>query len=167
MVSTIWEIDWTHVHRHLQNLPYLDLYLEKPVPEHPGNEKLKQVEQLQQSITAQYLELDTMQQAISGISSSIDTGPDEELSIFDDLDKDNEDTPSALPVPAPLQYHIPCMLSTCENPKPKYHCIEMALRKHQATRHLHHLHEATADKSFQYSHVIHVAPWKTVCNQVL
>jgi hypothetical protein len=51
--------------------------------------------------------------------------------------------------------------STLQSPNPFHKAIELALRVQQAARLLNTLREAIADKSFQYSHVIRVAPRKT------
>jgi hypothetical protein len=59
---------------------------------------------------------------------------------------------------APPATWVPKMPSTCRVSDPHLQVVELGLRKRQAVKHLHRLREVIADKSFQHSHVIRVAP---------
>lgn len=54
------------------------------------------------------------------------------------------------------------MPSTSKSPNPLHQAIELTLREQQASRLLNSLRETIADKSFQHSHVLRVAPRKAV-----
>ena len=57
------------------------------------------------------------------------------------------------------------MPSTYEGTNLTYRTIELVLRRRQACQHLTDLRGAIADKSFQYSHVLRVAPGKMIRNR--
>jgi hypothetical protein len=58
-----------------------------------------------------------------------------------------------------MPLHMP---STSQSPNSLHRAMELILREQQAARLLNSLRETIADKSFQYSHVLRVAPRKTV-----
>jgi hypothetical protein len=137
----------------------------------PQEENVKQIEALHQSILAQFLALEG-QQASSGISSGQTTVMDEDdITFFDDLDDTESETQTGEePALAPAnmgrhQIRVPMMPSTSEQPAPREKVAELTLRKRQASKLLKSLRDAIADKSFQYSHVIRVAPRKRVSNR--
>jgi hypothetical protein len=147
----------------------------RQLSKNPQEENVTQIEELQQSILAQFLALEG-QQASSGISSGQTTLMDEDdITCFDDLDDTESDAHTAQtggeePTLAPAntdrhQIRIPMMPSTSEQPAPREKVAELMLRKRQASKLLKSLRDAIADKSFQYSHVIRVAPRKRVSNR--
>ena len=123
--------------------------------------------------------LDRLQESsrarMGGISQSEDT---EDIDLFDNLDDDGEDlggsqsqdkstadkSSSAADIPGNiLSEHKHLFIpSTCISSDRAYVHIELGLRIQQAARLLTLLRNLIADKSFQYSHVIRVAPTKGV-----
>lgn len=67
--------------------------------------------------------------------------------------------PALTPVAVELQ---PICLPSTRNVTSGHEDIELSLRSDQAKNHLHQLRELIAEKSFQYSHIIRVAPTKGV-----
>ena len=139
----------------------------------PHEQDMAHVELLCQSLTADLAMLDTVQQSLSRTETP-NISQDDDPSAFDDLDNE---TPVVGRTPAPetcspptssLEEGVPvqnrqlAMPSTC-NVLSQLDCtIELNLRRRQAVRHLNALCSAIAEKSFQYSHVICVAPQKSV-----
>jgi hypothetical protein len=142
------------------------------LPRNPREEDVKQVDQLRGSINAELVELETLQRSVSDISASILIIQEKDDSAaFDDLDEDDSaydfatsdnhpSAPSSDTVPP--EFRSFPMPSTFKDPHPPHCAMELTLRTRQALRHLNALRGAIADKSFQYSHVIRVAPRKSV-----
>lgn len=145
----------------------------------PREEDMKQVEQLRSSLNAEFAMLDALQRSVPDISGSFGMILDkEEPSAFDDLDDENPtfDEESTFDNQSTFELHLPAsvggvvpvesrmlpMPSTCSVAHPPHRVLELTLRSRQALRHLNALRGAIADKSFQYSHVIRVAPRKSV-----
>jgi hypothetical protein len=138
---------------------------------HPTEEDLKQIEQLRISLDAEFAALDALQRSVSDISGGFRLMLEEEdASAFDYLDDEELEDDVALKnhPPAlvgdvvPVESRTLPMPSTCNFPHPPHRAMELTLRARQAHRHLKALRGAIADKSFQYSHVIRVAPRKSV-----
>ena len=132
----------------------------------PRDEDEKQLEQLQESLHAQLTVLETMQQDIAGMLWPSIIQDDQ--SQFDDIDDEElghgaEDIRSDEAGVAP--FRPPRMPSTCDGSDRVHQAIELTLRRQQAGRLLSTLREAIADKSFQYSHVLRVAPGNTIRNR--
>jgi hypothetical protein len=142
------------------------------LPRNPREEDLKQMEQLQDSIKADFVELETLQHSVSHISVSfLIIQEKNDSTTFDDLDEDDladdcatsDNQPSASSSDTVLlEFRSFPMPSTLKDPYPPHCAMELTLRTRQALRHLSALRGAIADKSFQYSHVIRVAPRKSV-----
>lgn len=153
--------------------------------QNPQDQDVKNVEKLQESIQGRFLLLHKLQQAVSGISDIIDFEQVENPYLFDDIDDDilPNDVPRAAgltpdvlvpdksadsvrpahpPADDSTDSRVPGMPSTCRISEPHHRAVELALRRLQAIKHLHKLREAIADKSFQHSHIIRVAPQKSV-----
>jgi hypothetical protein len=137
----------------------------------PTEEDLKQIEQLRISLNAEFTVLDALQRSVPDISSGFRLMLEEEdASAFDYLDDEElEDDvvlknhpPALVGDVVPVESCTLPMPSTCDFPHPPHHALELTLRARQAHRHLEALQGAIADKSFQYSHVIPVAPRKSV-----
>jgi hypothetical protein len=133
----------------------------------PRDEDEKRLEQLQESLRAQLTVLETMQQDIAGVLRPSIIIQDNQ-SQFDDIDDEElghgaEDIRSDEAGAAP--FRPPRMPSTCDGSDRIHQAIELTLRRQQAGRLLSALREAIADKSFQYSHVLRVAPGKTIRNR--
>ncbi|KAF8337253.1 hypothetical protein F5887DRAFT_890729 [Amanita rubescens] len=144
----------------------------------PGDDDTMHIERLEQSITAQFSALKTLQQTVAGLSEVLNIKGDDALTFLEDLDEEDEADElsdcSATDLPNPLaSSELPGELwphaiqdrklrmpSTCQHPHPSDIAIEFELRQRQACKHLQYLREAIAEKSFQYSHVIRIAPRK-------
>lgn len=144
----------------------------------PREDDRKKVDQLRDMLTAQFELLDRSRQQSTGIVVAADEAASpEDPSVFDDPDAPekptherdrfqrdvslhNHDTDErdVLPVER-RRLAIPSTCSALTNP---YQATELTLRLQQAEKTIHLLREAIADKSFQYSHVIRVAPTKHV-----
>jgi hypothetical protein len=117
--------------------------------------------------------LETLQQGVSGISGCFNHHiEDADASAFDDLDEEEPDSappssiqPTQTPLSqeeiSPIHSRLLPMPSTSDSPNPDHCMVELNLRRQLAAQLLNSLREVIADKSFQYSHVIRVAPCKT------
>ena len=146
----------------------------------PCDKDVKQIEHLQDSLHAQFAMLDQSQLDMSGSSRlTVISHNDDSFSQFDDLDNDNNEAADNSSLAPALAHHdwllavvlvewcipcMPCMPSTYESANLTYRIIELVLWRWQACQHLTDLWGAIADKSFQYSQVLHVAPGKMICN---
>ena len=146
------------------------------VSKNPRDEEVKQIEQLQEALHAQFSMLDALQQDIPGIlQGSVIPKEDEDAFQFDDLDDEeaaehmtapaSEQASASLPFMVPVHQRTPRIPSACEVSEPLHRATELTLRRRQAERHLNGLRETIAEKSFQYSHVLRVAPGKTIRNR--
>jgi hypothetical protein len=146
----------------------------------PREDDTKEVDRLREILTTQFLVLDQLQQrATLGLFTiNHNLKADDQPSAFDELD-DSDDGPQddsegdtgaqkaafATPTdnvvepPEARRLSIPSTWVSKDN---IYRGVELELRIHQAGRTLKALRESIADKSFQYSHVIRVAPRKGV-----
>jgi hypothetical protein len=143
------------------------------LPANPREEDLKQIEQLRGSIGAEFAELETLQLSVSDVFGSFVVMQEKDDAFaFDDLDEDDSalenqdlpvpDTAAEVPEVVPAETRPLAMPSTLKAPHPPHCAMELTVRTRQALRHLNALRGAIADKSFQYSHVIRVAPRKSV-----
>jgi hypothetical protein len=140
----------------------------------PRDEDAKHIEHLQESLHAQFAALEAMQQNIPGMLRPSIIVQDEDIQ-FDDLDDDPAEGAAvpdstihdvrSVPGMVPVHCQLPSMPSTCDASEPWHSSVELALQRQQADWHLKRLREAIADKSFQYSHVMCVAPGKTIRNR--
>ena len=73
-------------------------------------------------------------------------------------------TPSASVGPIPIEDHI-IPLPSNGNVGDAHRALELSYRISLAERHLNHLRDLIAEKSFQYSHVIRVAPRKAIATR--
>ena len=138
------------------------------LPKNPQEENVKQIEELQQSILGQFLILEAKQAASSTAIKQTTLMHEDNAMLFDDLDdaehSESHDSASAQSAIPNTPCRLPMMPSTLANPAPHDRLAELSLRKHQGAKLLKNLQDAIADKSFQYSHVIHIAPHKQVSN---
>ncbi|KAH9959751.1 hypothetical protein BGW80DRAFT_1183207, partial [Lactifluus volemus] len=139
----------------------------------------KHLRQLSESLNAQFLVLQTLRQRVPGISGEFNQIiEDTEPFSFDDLDEEDlmicelnlyqhSQYSASSPIGQTFSVHsMPLsMPSTSQSPNPLHRAIELILREQQAARLLNSLRETIADKSFQYSHVLRVAPRKTVSSR--
>ena len=146
----------------------------------PREEDRKEVENLRQTLMSQFDVLNGLQrQAISDIAGEALEDPQlmDDPTAFDDFDPDPgvtlpgllcntrsrqemESAPIAGVVPPECRpLSIPSAWSSQDNP---YRGVELELQIKQAAKTLQALQDHIADKSFQYSHVIRVAPRKGV-----
>jgi hypothetical protein len=146
----------------------------------PREDDRKEVEKLRELLMSQFDVLQALRQHLSqdvfGEAHGEEASEDPEA--FDDLDADihGGQTPDAAPITRPRvaaetlrhsslvpperrRLSIPSTWVSQENP---YRMVELNMRTKQATKTLQALRDAIADKSFQYSHVIRVAPRKGV-----
>jgi hypothetical protein len=146
----------------------------------PREDDRKEVEKLRELLMSQFDVLEALRphlsQDVFGEAQGEEAREDPEA--FDDLDADirGGHTPDAAPVRRPRvaaetlgqsslvvperrRLSIPSTWVSQDNP---YWMVELDLRIKQATKTLQALRDAIADKSFQYSHVIRVAPRKGV-----
>lgn len=108
---------------------------------------------------------------VANIETVSDDPPGEDYDNIDDnivVDNDRgPDVAHQMPVPndqetiPPEQRPLPMPSSCLENGHPLRE-TELGFRKDQAARYLKALREVIAEKSFQYSHVLQVAPSKAV-----
>ena len=151
----------------------------------PREDDRKQVERLRESLTAQFDVLDQLYNRLTENISSIDDRlrvneplACDDPSAFDDMDENDGDGStdehadslrtqisalgtageSARP-PEMKCLSIPSTWVSTDNP---HRAVELCLRMKQASTTLQALRDNIADKSFQYSHVIRVAPNKGV-----
>jgi hypothetical protein len=117
--------------------------------------------------------LETLRQGVSGISGCFNHHiEDTDTSTFDDLDDEEPDSaqpPSSNQVAQtplgeilPIHSRLIPMPSTSDSPSPDHCMVELNLRRQLAAQLLNSLREVIADKSFQYSHIIRVAPRKII-----
>ena len=136
----------------------------------PSDEDVKQIEHLQDSLCSQFAMLEQLQQDVLDLLRPSVALQDNEIhSQFDDLDEEEitqEPAPGHGPdlLPLSLEHRSPCMPLTCSDSNPVHCTIELILCRQQACQHLTSLRETIADKSFQYSHVLHAAPGKLIQN---
>ena len=157
------------------------------LPSEPSEEGEKEVEKLRQSLSAQIDVLESHQHrlipSVPAINRQARTSVDE--TFFDDLDMPAEirkllaadgSEASGFPNPIPVdnsateqesdvvhperrQLSIPSRWASADE---KSRSVELCQRILQAARTLEHIRDLIADKSFQFSHVIRVAPNKGV-----
>ena len=152
----------------------------------PREEEVKKIELLRQSLMAEISILNRLQNQVRVTTGVLHPFPDDPVpALFDNLDdgEDNGDIPtqeiengpslpstsgleindesaSSMITPELTKFHLP---STSSLPADHPHCIiELKLRQRQAALYLNALREAIAEKSFQYSHVIRIAPRKSI-----
>lgn len=146
----------------------------------PREDDRKEVERLRQLLTPQFDVLDGLQNraATQGFGTN-DNHDTDDPSTFDDLDADQNyfHPVSHAPItratsdgvaaaqdfgivpPERRRLSIPSTWLSPDNP---FRAMELTLRIVQASKSLQALRDIIADKSFQYSHVIRVAPRKGV-----
>ena len=148
----------------------------------PREDDRKEIERLRQLLNGQLDVVDTMQKRATPDFFAPDNNmPDENPAAFDDLDAsqsreqpiENPNIPmtrarmataaagedSGVVTPERRMLSIPSTWQSSHNP---YRLVELDLRTKQAAKTLQALRDTIADKSFQYSHVIRVAPRKGV-----
>ena len=132
------------------------------------------MERLRRALTSDLIHLNSLQPNLHHTqSTAMDHEEDPHTESFDDLDDEvdadssqpdqlpdagDPDNPAIPPKRRPL--HLPSSHSTPSD-HPLYKA-ELTLRVKQATRYLTTLRDAIADKSFQYSHVMRLAPSKAM-----
>jgi hypothetical protein len=127
-----------------------------------------EIEQLRQRLNAQFLLLQSHQIPLADIVNADPSSTQENLDSFENLDNDEVgtdcqsiptlETPDLLP-----PERRPVILPSTHMPNAIIlRKSELRLRIKQATQYLTMLREAIAEKSFQYSHVMRVAPSKGV-----
>ena len=127
-----------------------------------------EIEQLRQNLTAQFLLLQSLQIPLQDIVNSDGPSSDEDtLETFDDLDNEEvgPDSQSTQEYTSDLlpPERRPVILPSTHMPNATIlRKSELRLRIKQASQYLTALREAIAEKSFQYSHVMRVAPSKGV-----
>ena len=147
---------------------------------HPREEDQTQIENLRHDLVQQLAVLDGVRrQAVQEAFESDSTDMSDDAELFDSIDNDenivNPTIPTGLtvagqstaaaathpPVVAPERTPVSLPSNWLSDNNP-FRPIELELRLKQACRTLQTLRDVIADKSFQYSHVIRVAPKKGV-----
>ena len=158
----------------------------------PRDDDWQKLENLRASLANRMAELTILQAAAGALPAAesqnilrenqleewdtIFEGPDEDddTDEFEGPDQDHPTDDRPYPTSAwdpnasvPTQPHLPVELQTICLPSTRnvtsgHEDIELSLRRDQAKNHLHQLHKLIAEKSFQYSHIIRVAPTKGV-----
>jgi uncharacterized coiled-coil protein SlyX len=146
----------------------------------PREDDRKEVERLRDLLNHSWESLEQLRRRTTQDMYTSDTAIDtDDPTAFDDIDAEDEgsrdeesrgvftraqtaargiDAEIVVPIERrPLS--IPSTWSSMENP---HRHVELELRMHQADRTIQGLRDSIADKSFQYSHVIRVAPRKSV-----
>lgn len=148
---------------------------------HPREEDKNQIESLRQLLIQRLTVLGGVQhQAVQQGFDPDCTDIVDDPEIFDDIDEEDivdmavpssltpveradslaaPASPSSVPPPERSTISIPSTWSSQDN---QYRQVELAMRIEQAARTLQSLRDVIAEKSFQYSHVIRVAPKKGV-----
>ena len=134
---------------------------------------MKHIERLRASLNAEFVELEALQRTVSDIPAAFTiVEQEDEIAAFNDLDEDisafdaaasdNQADRVSAPDMMPAEFRTLAIPSTFDMSYPHLCTMELTLRVRQALRHLNALRGAIADKSFQYSHGIRVAPRKSV-----
>jgi hypothetical protein len=142
----------------------------------PREDHRKELEKLRERLILQLDILDTLRRRAAGDFVGLDGSVEpDDPATFDNLD-DEVPVPAAAPEPAatrsytrsqdalllPPEKRPLSMPSTWGSGDNMYRQVELQLRLKQAEKCLQALRDTIADKSFQYSHVIRVAPRKGV-----
>lgn len=133
------------------------------------------IEQMSQALRAQFASLGKLQQTASGMAVNVpenDAGEGDPIP-FDiiDVELDEEEAannagnvliaaPTSIEIPA-TSWPIP-LPSNSHTLRIRYRAVEIVVRRGQALRHVSALRQLIAEKSFQFSHVIRVAPRKGI-----
>jgi hypothetical protein len=148
----------------------------------PRDEDLRTIEQLRQLLLTQFSVLTDLQSRITGQTFVLADQPvvDNHPSAFEDLDDEGSSADQGMALseitsdtrefsesvaggpPHEPETRPLGMPSTWVNQDNPYSAVELNLRIQQADKCLQALQDNIADKSFQYSHVIRVAPRKGV-----
>ena len=140
---------------------------------------MKKIDQLRNFLSAGFVVLKTLHQCVSAFPLDFRQDDLEEPSAFDDIDDEVESSTSPSDTAAhtmafaaadestieamvPLHSRRIPMPSTCTQFHADHGKIELTLRQEQAVRHLTALRSVIAEKSFQYSHILHPAGRKTI-----
>ena len=131
-----------------------------------------EIERLREALCAELLVLESTRRQVAPMVAAANPIHDRyDPSAFDNIDDDAEDDQmsgnedgNAMDIDADTlpENRILEMPSTVLATTHPYCAIELELRQKQASQHLQALRETIADKSFQYSHVIRVAPRKSI-----
>lgn len=136
----------------------------------PREQARLEVERLRQNLTAELVVLNSLRQSQDvGVIADPVRNANDRSDEFDDLDDDailedqhaesvHEDTADSTP-PEQRRIVFPSTHMPSNHPLRK---VELKLRIKQASQYLTAVREAIAEKSFQYSHVMRVAPTKGV-----
>ena len=137
----------------------------------PREEDRLEIERLRQALKVDLTHLRSIQSTSNETNSlEADNADDAEARLFDNLDDDAEQSEAEATIgstesdhivlipPEHEELHLPSQ-STNNHP---LRVAELSLRIKQATRYLSAIREGVAEKSFQYSHVMHSAPSKGV-----
>lgn len=145
-------------------------------PTDTDNIKVQQLRNALQPLLVQLIE----RQALAGISSLPGTRPRQPDVWLNDWDEVANTTTGSSEASAgtsctvasqttveddSLSQTLECQilyLPSNGNVNPNPADVELTLRKHQAQSHIRQLRELIADKSFQYSHIIRLAPKKSI-----
>lgn len=142
--------------------------------------KVQQLRDALNPLMAQLIELQTLAGISNAVSNAARAVPQQPDELMPDWDfSENAITPLALSpalestparpaatledpsLPQPVEWQT-LYLPSNRNVLPCPADVELSLRKEQAQTHIRQLRELIADKSFQYSHVIRVAPRKSI-----
>lgn len=142
----------------------------------PQDEGDRAIEELRELLLTQFTVLNDLQGRITCQTFILAQNniPDDSAAAFDDLDDEEltnnsginnatvrEETAAANTLHPPEKRPL-AIPSNWENQDNPYRAVELDLRIKQADKCIQALRDAIADKSFQYSHVIRVAPRKGV-----
>lgn len=145
--------------------------LAKRLEKEPREEAKKDVEHKIHSLSCEFERLDALQRRAVAATGELrefneeqedfDNIDDEVLTVDSSLQEDalGPDETGGRIVPERRPLHIPSTCLTQEHPLSK---LELVLRKQQANRYVIALREVIAEKSFQFTHIIRVAPRKSV-----
>jgi hypothetical protein len=145
----------------------------------PREEDRKEVEHLRELLNHSLQSLELLRlQATGGVFTTTPTLPGDDPTAFDDMDENDEESrdmesrgtatrsqtaarglDTGVPPIENQHLSIPSNWVSSDNP---HRAVELSLRIIQADRTIQALRDGIADKSFQYSHVIRVAPRKSV-----
>lgn len=145
----------------------------------PREDDRQEVERLRQILVAELSQLLTLEnKALAAIPRAVvSPGDDLEADLFDNLDDETEGVLHLTDVPRPTTTVTDQPLSSAPTMPPERQPIslpsnslqshpllevELLFRKQQAERYLTALRETIAEKSFHFSHVMRVAPKKSV-----
>jgi hypothetical protein len=129
----------------------------------PTAANIKEVNHLREVLGAEFSALDAILQGINMVTpgESIPFDSQDDFGNIDDevLESDENDEPTGNLLPIE---HRQLPLPSYQNFRDANASVELRLRQKQANNLLQSIRDTVADKSFQYSHVLRVAPRKSV-----